>query len=331
MAPGALAAHPLQGGIRGLWRHPQRSRPPFASDQRSRIGGPGKATGRRGVDPGQAKEMDGPPFCIPADGVFCDNCSWMNGTCLDGECEGLHISKEDRAAQRQWPELPSGAAQLIIAAGPERSGSTWLFNAVRLLFKSAHQPLDAFWISTLTDTKLDMRGVGSSQHSHVLIKTHQWSNLWTVERASHVFVTHRDLRGVVASYRRVGWAHTIPDSYVEDHLKWKAIAHKDFAFERIVHSGIQELEALAAALGIVNLVDIHSVNEELKALRPPMSGAPHPITKLWPRHMSPSVLRTLENPQGSKASVAGSQDIDMTEEGSLCKRFPGYMKDYGYM
>ena len=44
------------------------------------------------------------------------------GTCFDGECEGLHIAKEDRELQKTWPPPPSGAAQLIVAAGPERSG-----------------------------------------------------------------------------------------------------------------------------------------------------------------------------------------------------------------
>lgn len=43
------------------------------------------------------------------------------------------------------------------AAGPERSGSTWLFNAVRLLLKHAHVPYDPYWITTLTTEKLQQR------------------------------------------------------------------------------------------------------------------------------------------------------------------------------
>jgi len=43
------------------------------------------------------------------------------------------------------------------AAGPERSGSTWLFNAVRLLLKHAHIPYDPYWITTLTTAKLQQR------------------------------------------------------------------------------------------------------------------------------------------------------------------------------
>jgi hypothetical protein len=56
----------------------------------------------------------------------------------------------------------------------------------------------------------------------VLVKTHGWSAAWRVARAAHVLLTHRDLRGVVASYRRMGWAADLKCGYVEDHLRWRA-------------------------------------------------------------------------------------------------------------
>ncbi len=45
-------------------------------------------------------------------------------------------------------------------AGPERSGSTWLFNAIRLLYEEAQVPLDSYWITHLTDEKLQQRACG---------------------------------------------------------------------------------------------------------------------------------------------------------------------------
>ena len=48
----------------------------------------------------------------------------------------------------------------LLCPGPERSGSTWLFNAIRLLYYDAQQPLDPFWISHLTDSHLQDRGAG---------------------------------------------------------------------------------------------------------------------------------------------------------------------------
>lgn len=56
---------------------------------------------------------------------------------------------------------------------------------------------------------------------HVVIKTHGWSNQWDVKQAEHIFLTHRDLQGVVASYRRVGWAFNISKSYVDEHQQWR--------------------------------------------------------------------------------------------------------------
>jgi len=55
----------------------------------------------------------------------------------------------------------------------------------------------------------------------VVIKTHCWSDEWDTKEANHIFLTHRDLSGVVASYRRVGWAFNIPDSYVQEHQQWQ--------------------------------------------------------------------------------------------------------------
>ena len=54
----------------------------------------------------------------------------------------------------------------------------------------------------------------------MLVKTHGWSDGWTPGRAAHVLLTHRDLRGVVASYRRMGWAPDVKPDYVADHLRW---------------------------------------------------------------------------------------------------------------
>lgn len=58
---------------------------------------------------------------------------------------------------------------------------------------------------------------------HVLIKTHCWSDDWDPNAYPDVkiFLTHRDLRGVVASYMRLGWAFDVPSSYVADHQRWQ--------------------------------------------------------------------------------------------------------------
>ena len=53
------------------------------------------------------------------------------------------------------------------------------------------------------------------------MKTHAWSDDWDPKAATHIFLTHRDLRGVLASYQRVGWAFDISQAYVKEHMRWR--------------------------------------------------------------------------------------------------------------
>ena len=62
---------------------------------------------------------------------------------------------------------------------------------------------------------------GAVRSPHTLIKTHAWSSEGDPGTASHIFLTHRDLRGVLASYQRVGWAFDITPSYVQEHMRWR--------------------------------------------------------------------------------------------------------------
>ena len=34
----------------------------------------------------------GPRYCVPSDGICCAGCSWRDGICYDGECEGLSLA-----------------------------------------------------------------------------------------------------------------------------------------------------------------------------------------------------------------------------------------------
>ena len=63
-------------------------------------------------------------------GVHCKGCKWdpERGVCFRNDCDALFTPADLRRRQlTQW--APDPHPQLIITAGPERSGSTWLFNA----------------------------------------------------------------------------------------------------------------------------------------------------------------------------------------------------------
>ncbi|GMH39171.1 hypothetical protein BSKO_07069 [Bryopsis sp. KO-2023] len=249
------------------------------------------------------------------------------GVCLNPECEGLHRTVEHHMEQKSWSQPADSQPRLIISAGPERSGSTWLFNAIRLLFKHAKVPLDSFWIHNVTDAKLKARGVG---RRNILIKTHHWSDDWDVSQATDIAVMHRDLRGVLSSYMRLGWANSIPDSYVSEHFKWAAVCHVDIAFEDLARDGAGRLALLAQRLDLLSKVDIDLVNEELNSLRPPEGT--HLLdqnTKLWPKHLSPSVIKAMGG-GGCVEGEFGTTVKDGAQLERLKDRFPQYFEVYGY-
>jgi len=189
-----------------------------------------------------SNDIEDVPFCIPADGIFKIKCKWdpVAKTCHARNCDALFTLPELRQAQRSWSSTSTSPPKVIISCGPERSGSTWLFNSIRLLFQNYHQPLDSYWMKTVTDKTLDDRLPGSSSSNnnnrhHVLIKTHAWSgDKFDLSRATHIFVTHRDLRQVLVSYRRMHWEYELPEDYMKDHMKWKDVATRDFSFELII-------------------------------------------------------------------------------------------------
>ncbi|CAI7817878.1 unnamed protein product [Closterium sp. NIES-54] len=90
--------------------------------------------------------------------------------CGDGECELLHVDptwrdvlssrhvahgEQSRDGSGAWGSMP----RLIVCAGPERSGSTWLFNAVRLLLAHSGQLALSYWLHSISASKLRARGL----------------------------------------------------------------------------------------------------------------------------------------------------------------------------
>ncbi|CAI5955143.1 unnamed protein product [Closterium sp. NIES-65] len=89
--------------------------------------------------------------------------------CGDGECELLHVDPTWRDAlasrhmahgvQSSGGSAWGGRPRLIVCAGPERSGSTWLFNAVRLLLALSGQLALTYWLHSISASKLRARGL----------------------------------------------------------------------------------------------------------------------------------------------------------------------------
>lgn len=75
-------------------------------------------------------------------------------------------------------------------------------------------------------------------------------------------------------------------------------------------------------------VDLAKVQAAIEALKPPDSGPPNPVTKLWPQHMSPEVSRQLA--AGSGLAPA-QRPVDSKIQATCLKtRFPVFFEQYGY-
>jgi len=195
------------------------------------------------------------------------------------ECERRHLDPTERRRFDQgcfrYPERPS----LVVTASRDmgRTASTWVYNAVRLLYRQASEACDSYWIRRLTPEKLRER---MQTGAHVLVKTHEWTDHLSQEEFDKVqpMFTH-----VIVSVRK---------GFPED-AAWMRAATHVIHFEDIVeHDAAGEnvgahrvLRALAEHLGIEGLTDddIRQIDYELMTFDMPRMGS-DPITKHWHFH-----------------------------------------------
>ncbi|CAJ1420199.1 unnamed protein product [Effrenium voratum] len=253
-----------------------------------------------------------------------------NGRDCSLDCERRHL--EPREQQRgDWPRLKT--SHLVICAGPERSGSTWLFNAIRLLHLKAQMPCDSYWLRRLSREKLAER-LRAQPPAVVLVKTHEWFADYAefIDMAKNILLTHRDLRGVVASYRRVKWEVAIPDAYVSEHMQWRTRCTLDLAYEHFMRDAVTSLQKVAEHLAIdVSKDQLTEVDTELRELKRSHCGnAVCQVTKLWPDHRS-AESRQLESAPGGASNQQLNKLKDPEYEQVLNSRFKEYQTTYGYI
>ncbi|MEE8428667.1 MAG: hypothetical protein V3S33_04105 [Gammaproteobacteria bacterium] len=164
-----------------------------------------------------------------------------------------------------------GETSLIIAAGMQRSASTWLYNAARAVLCSnpaIQENLSAGWVD---DWDL-------LPHSrYCLIKTHTFEPT-LVTRAQFLLYSYRDVRDVLASMKRkFNFTPTVENvgKLIYQHSQW--IEKADFVMRYETMLGEKEpiIAALADLFGIEN-VEPASINEQLNALSYRSQGQKNP-------------------------------------------------------
>jgi len=131
---------------------------------------------------------------------------------------------------------------IYVCAGMYRSGSTWLYNAVRLILQNANVPDLAAGLISDKEQLL--------KHKNSVIKTHNFEPD-LVKRESLVLTSHRDLRDIAGSLVRK-FNSDLPIKQlretVESHAQWAPIAAYDLRYEDLLSDKPGQIKKLAQAL-----------------------------------------------------------------------------------
>ena len=211
--------------------------------------------------------------------------------CREAECEHCHL---DPVEQTRFDDSPSTATtrrfrvpaperrKLVVTASRDmgRTASTWVFNAVRLLFRQAGESCDPYWIRQLTREKLFERL--AHRNAHVLVKTHEWA-----EGDTHCPITRRQFEALRPLFSHV--IVSVREGFPPD-PEWMRVATHVTHFEEIVApdgSGARRvLRGLAEHLGIGERLSEHDlrwVDYRLMTLEIPAAGEMR-TNKLWHFH-----------------------------------------------
>ncbi|MFK7741075.1 MAG: sulfotransferase family 2 domain-containing protein [Planctomycetota bacterium] len=150
---------------------------------------------------------------------------------------------------------------ILLCAGFPRSGSTWLFNVMRIALRRAQVPLHAAWVN---DYDADHP---APVH---LVKVHDRSPL--LNAASAVFVSTRDLRDVAASQRLHDPDSDNPERVVDHfherlshHGAYERAAHHHVVYEEMVRDKQGHIAQVLAKLGIDG--DPQAIHLEVESLQ----------------------------------------------------------------
>lgn len=171
-----------------------------------------------------------------------------------------------------------GLPRRIVVATIPRSGSTWVFNALRLILSGAGETPQAVWVDDF-----DPRHPAAT----ALIKTHGTD--LTALAPDLVVTTARPVSDCLASLVRMGWlaedATTVQAKAQELRTAADALAAQAdvvVPYAKIMNAPGDAVASLAQALGLT--CDAQGIVAAIAALDPPASGAFDPTTLLHPGH-----------------------------------------------
>ena len=154
---------------------------------------------------------------------------------------------------------------LIVSAGMPRSGSTWLFNVIRILLENSNYYSSKFSAGWIDDVDLS--------ESNALVKIHNFDEKLTTE-SDLIFYSYRDLRDAIASaYRKFNRKPSLDYAtfLIEQDAMWKAKASFVMRYESMLADPQLIIAEVSKTLNI-NDVSADNVIQKVNALSYNSSG-----------------------------------------------------------
>ncbi|RMG92887.1 MAG: hypothetical protein D6703_00940 [Zetaproteobacteria bacterium] len=170
----------------------------------------------------------------------------------------------------------------ILCAGIPRSGSTWMYNIIRLMLLRSGAEVYGAWIEDYQpETQADW---------HV-VKVHEPLDESWLEKAELIFCSHRDLRDIAVSSIRMGWAKEneevlfLLEKIVNMHHFWSSHAAFELHYEDLLDDPARVASAIAGVLGMTLDGDaIRQLCQKVDALNNNGKAEHDPVTLLHPDH-----------------------------------------------
>lgn len=163
----------------------------------------------------------------------------------------------------------------ILSAGMHRSGSTWLFNALRHIIESENP---GSWFASITDTPPDIK--------NAVVKIHAINKNY-IKWADYIFYSYRDIRDVEASFmRRRGetqtkkWLHEEISGWVEYTNKADLVIE----YNRIINEPEKVIAEIGKIVGIKP--NIEMILKELFKMRNKKLKNTDPVTLMRVNHIT---------------------------------------------
>lgn len=178
---------------------------------------------------------------------------------------------------------PEMETRLILAAGMQRSGSTWLYNAARLILED-NCPEDERWAGWVGHFDANVARANS------LLKVHDFDYA-LADMADVTLYCYRDIRDVIASASRV-W-NTVPsfemaETLVDQFAHWMEVQDLVIRYDEILSQPDQVIGKIARTLGYD--VDCRHVMQRLAGLSydspGPRDAVQHAVNLYHPGHVT---------------------------------------------